>query len=300
MGPWFDRSGRLSVLRIAVLCGLTAPAAWIAGGLALGALGAEPLKAALHLSGLWTIRFLFVSLAITPLGAALGWTRLLDVRRMIGVAAFAYGATHFALYAVDQKLILAKIASEIVLRFYLTIGFAALLGLAALAATSTDRAVKALGRNWQRLHRAAYAIGLLAAVHFFIQSKANVAEPLMMMGFYVWLMAARVLARGRGSRAKGGWLRFTAAGVGAVAVTALAEAGWFAVKFGASSWRVLPTNLTGEAGTRPAWGVALALALVLAVKGVQWAQGRWSGPPGATKDQVAGGVGAAGTGAARR
>ncbi|MDH3240866.1 MAG: ferric reductase-like transmembrane domain-containing protein [Alphaproteobacteria bacterium] len=298
MGPWFDRSGRLSVLRIAVLCGLAAPAAWIAAGLAFGTLGAEPVKGALHLAGLWAIRLLFVTFAISPLSAAMGWTRLFDVRRMIGVAAFAYAAAHFALFAVDQKLDLAKVASEIVLRFYLAIGFAALVGLAALAATSSDRAVRAMGRNWQRLHRAAYGIGLLAAVHFFIQSKANVAEPLMMLGFYVWLMAARLplfdRSRGRAARRRAaGLLRFAAAGAGAVALTALAEAGWFAFKFGAAGLRVLPTNLTGEAGTRPAWGVALALGLVLAVKAAQWLRGRSPGPPTRTKDGAADRIGAA-------
>jgi sulfoxide reductase heme-binding subunit YedZ len=295
MGPWFDRSGQFSVLRSAMLCALAAPAAWIAGGWALGALGAEPLKAALHLAGLWTIRFLFAALAVSPLAAALGWTRLLDVRRMIGVAAFAYGFTHFALFAVDQKLAVVKIASEIALRFYLTIGFVALIGLAALAATSTDRAVRAMGRNWRRLHRVAYAIGILAAVHFFIQSKANVAEPLFMVGLYVWLMAARlpVLNPSRGRRRGPGFIRFAAAGAGAVVLTALAEAGWFAFKFGAAGLRVLPTNLTGEAGARPAWGVALALALVLAVKAVQWLHGRWRRASQPTADPATDTVGGA-------
>src|SRR5208282_3264457 len=119
--------------------------------------------------------------------AAFDWPKLLLVRRMVGVAALAYGLTHFCLYVVDQNFRLPSVVSEIVLRFYLTSGFVTLVGLSVLGATSTDAAVRRLGRRWKWLHRTLYPIAALALLHYFIQSKANVSEAVMFAGFYVWL-----------------------------------------------------------------------------------------------------------------
>jgi DMSO/TMAO reductase YedYZ heme-binding membrane subunit len=161
------------------------------------------LNEAIHQLGLWTIRLIFLALAVTPLRHILQWSRLLVVRRMIGVAAFAYAIGHLGLYAADQAFDLAKIATEIALRIYLTIGFAAVLGLAALAATSTDGMIRRLGaRNWQRLHRIVYAIALLAVVHYCMQSKLDLLEPMVMAGLYGWLMFYRVLGRPVGARSR--------------------------------------------------------------------------------------------------
>src|SRR6185295_6134271 len=100
-----------------------------------------------------------ISLAVTPLRRVARFNHLVDVRRMIGVGAFVYAAAHISLYVADQMFDLWKVASEIVLRLYLTIGFIALLGLMALAATSTDAMVRRLGaKRWQRLHQAIYVI----------------------------------------------------------------------------------------------------------------------------------------------
>src|SRR5258707_145014 len=193
--PWYDYSRRLSPLKLTVFIALFVPAAWVGVAFAAGWLGARPLNEAIHQIGLWTIRLIFIALAITPLSWILQWQRLVLVRRMAGVAAFAYVLTHFSLYAVDQAFDIGKIASEIVLRIYLTIGFAALLGLAALAATSTDGMVRRMGRRWQTLHRIVYAIALLAVIHYSMQSKLEQWEPTIMAGIYAWLMAYRVLSR---------------------------------------------------------------------------------------------------------
>src|SRR5256885_6076125 len=108
----------------------------------------------------------------------LQWPRLILVRRMLGVAASAYGLAHISLYLADLKFDLAKAATEIALRIYLTIGFTALLGLAALAATSTDAMVRRLGaRRWQRLHRLIYVIALLAVVHSCVPLELDLLEP---------------------------------------------------------------------------------------------------------------------------
>ncbi|MCM0021474.1 MAG: ferric reductase-like transmembrane domain-containing protein, partial [Tagaea sp.] len=161
--PWTDRTGRIVPLKLGVFLALLAPGLWVAYALATGQLGAQPLKAATRELGSWALRFLLISLAVTPLRALWKWNALFAVRRMLGVGACVYGVLHLALYAASQGYDLVKVASEIWLRVYLTIGFVALLGMAALAATSTDDAMKRLGgKAWRRLHRLAYPIAVLA------------------------------------------------------------------------------------------------------------------------------------------
>ena len=168
--PWNDYGGRFSPLKLAVFVPLFAPAEWVAVAYYFDLLGARPLNEAIHQIGLWTIRLIFLALAITPLRQILQMPRMIIVRRMIGVAAFVYAIIHVSLYAADQGFDLGKVASEIVLRVYLTIGFAALLGLAALAATSTDAMISRLGgRRWRRLHQFVYLIGVLAVIHYCFQ-----------------------------------------------------------------------------------------------------------------------------------
>src|SRR5258708_24989871 len=194
--PWQDYSGRTSPLKLAIFVALFGPALWTALSFAMGWLQPQPYTAAIREIGLWTIRLIFIALAVTPLRSILQWPRLILVRRMIGVAAFAYAITHLSLYTADQMFDLAKVASEIVRRIYLTIGFAAVLGLSALAATSTDGMIRRLGgRNWQRLHRLVYLIALLAVVHYCMQSKLDLWEPSIMAGIYGWLMGYRLLGR---------------------------------------------------------------------------------------------------------
>ncbi len=146
-----------------------------------------------------------VSLAVSPLRRIGQWNKLIAVRRMLGVAVLAYAAAHFALYVVDQKFDIVRVASEIVLRFYLTIGFVALLGLMALGATSTDAMIRRLGaQGWNRLHGLVYVIGILALLHFMIQSKLDVSQPVLMVGLFLLLMGQRLLARvGRGDSVAG-------------------------------------------------------------------------------------------------
>jgi len=273
MLPWKDYSGRLSPLKLAVFVALFAPAGWTAGAFALGALQPRPLNAAIHQMGLWTIRLLFVALAVTPLRRILEWPRLILVRRMIGVAAFAYVLTHFSLYTADQAFDLAKVASEIVLRIYLTIGFAALVGLAALAATSTDGMVRRLGfRRWQALHRLAYLIALLAVIHDAMQSKLDLWEPTIMAGIYAWLMGYRLLSRVAAVRGRLPVAWIAALGLAAGLLTALGEAAYFRLALGVDPVRVLGVNLSLAAGLRPAVVVALlGLAVAAAAALRAWA-----------------------------
>ncbi len=130
-----------------MFAGLFVPAAWIVYLAATGALEPKVVTEMIHRTGQWTIRFLTLSLLVTPLMRGARYPKLVAIRRMVGVAAFAYACAHLTLYVVDQHFDLAHVASEIALRFYLTIGFVAWLGLAALAATSTDAMIRRLGQQ---------------------------------------------------------------------------------------------------------------------------------------------------------
>jgi sulfoxide reductase heme-binding subunit YedZ len=181
---------------------------------------------------------------------------------MVGVASFAYVLAHLTLYAADEAFDLGKVASEIVLRFYLTIGFVARLGLAALAATSTGGMIRRLGgRRWQRLHRLAYVIGLLGLVHYFIQSKAETYEPMIMGGGFAWLMGYRLIAWLRRDRRVPLWA-VALLGLSASALTALGEALYFWLRNGVDPWRVLAVNASLITGPRPG---AVVLAAAVAV-----------------------------------
>jgi sulfoxide reductase heme-binding subunit YedZ len=266
--PWRDPAGRLSPFKIAVLLALFVPALWVGYAYANGLLGSRPVNQAIHQIGLWGIRLLFVALAVTPARHILQLPQLLLVRRMIGVAAFAYLFLHLCLYAVDENLRLFTVASEIVLRIYLTIGFSALVGLAVLSATSTDSWVRTLGaRRWKHLHQWGYGVGVLAVIHMFMQSKADVGEATWMGGLFAWLMGYRLLAYlfGRGGRIPL-WMA-AAFGVAVAVLTALGEAFYFWLKMGIAPWRVLAIHLTLIAGLRPGW-VVLIVTLTLCAAGL--------------------------------
>jgi sulfoxide reductase heme-binding subunit YedZ len=265
--PWNDYSGRLSPLKLAVFLALFLPAVWTAASFAAGALGARPLNEAIHQMGLWTIRFIFIALAITPLKAILHWPRLVLVRRMVGVAAFAYISVHFSLYVVDQAFDLTKVASEIALRIYLTIGFVALVSLAILAATSTDGMVRRLGRRWQRLHRLVYVIAALGLVHYWMQSKLEVWEPTIFCGIYLWLMGYRLLAARFAVRGVLPLAWVAALAPAAAALTALGEAVYFNLAYHVPIGRVLDANLSLLTGIRPA-PIVFALGLAVLAAGL--------------------------------
>src|SRR4051794_26420866 len=265
--PWKDRNGRTSPLKLVVFLALFVPALWIAVAFTCGWLGSRPLNEAIHQLGLWTIRLIFLALSVTPLRHILQWSRLLTVRRMIGVAAFAYAIGHLGLYAADQAFDLAKIATEIALRIYLTIGFATVLGLAALAATSTDGMIRRLGApRWQRLHRLVYLIALLAVVHYCMQSKLDLWEPMIMAGVCAWLIFYRVLGRPVGARTRLSLAGVAVLGVAVALLTASGEAVYFWIAYGADPMMVIAANWSVDTGVRPAV-VVLALTEAVAAAG---------------------------------
>ncbi len=259
--PWNERNGRFSWLKAAVFAGLFIPAAWIVYLAVMGALEPKVVTELIHRTGLWAIRFLTLSLLVTPLMRVARYPKLVAVRRMVGVAAFFYAAAHLSLYVVDQHFAVLHVASEIALRFYLTIGFIAWLGLAAMAATSTDAMIRRLGPRWKTLHSAVYAIALVALLHFMIQAKADVTEPVVMTGFFAILMLFRAVLR-RGAPA---WAAALAAAILAPPLTALVEAAWYALVRHIDFWDVLGANIDPDMAFRPSAYVAAAGAAFVAV-----------------------------------
>jgi sulfoxide reductase heme-binding subunit YedZ len=145
------------------------PFAWLFYGAAANTLGANPAEALIRASGDWTLRFLCLTLAITPLRQLTGWHALARLRRMLGLFTFFYGVLHFLGFAwLDMGFDLDAIVRDIAKRPFILVGTLALLTMAPLAATSFNRAIKALGAaRWQSLHRVVYATALLGLLHFF-------------------------------------------------------------------------------------------------------------------------------------
>jgi sulfoxide reductase heme-binding subunit YedZ len=250
---WRDYGGRVSWLKLVTFVLVLCPGAELAWRWATNDLGSRPVTELIHGAGDWTIRFLLMALAVTPARMVFDWPRVLLLRRMLGVTAACYVAAHLLLFCVDEKWHMLMVVSEIVLRFYLTIGFVVLLTLQALAVTSTDGWQKRLGRNWKRLHKLVYPASALALFHYYLQSKANVTLPVLFTGFWAWLMLFRIAPR----RWQGRLLLLPALAVLAALATAGIEATWYGLATGVNARRVLFANLDVAFGPRPAVEVLL-------------------------------------------
>lgn len=261
--PWRDRAGRLSLLKAIIFAGLFIPALWIMLQGSLGWLGAKPVTEALHQCGLWAVRFLGFSLAVTPLRFIGNWPKLFLVRRMLGLAALGYVVAHLALYLVQEAYDVPHVLWEIVLRFYLTIGAIAVVGLIALGATSTDAMVRRLGETWNRLHRLVYVIAALALLHFFIQTKIDVYEAVLTTGLFGLAMIYRLMRRFRIAYTP--W-SLTGAAILTGFLTMAIEASWYALATGVPGLAVLKANLSFDIAIRPGWWVMLAGLCVAALK----------------------------------
>ncbi len=262
--PWTDRSGRLSLLKASVFAGLFLPATWIFYRLMAGFYMAEPAKSVNHELGLWAFRLLMLSLAITPAMQIFRLPRLIIVRRMVGVAAFAYAFSHICAYAAMENFHLGKVISEIFARFYLTIGFVGLLILGTLTATSVDVAVRKMGtRTWLRLHRLAYLAGVLALVHYFIQSKLVVTEPTIFAGLFMWLMAYRLIFWLTRPRIASHPITLLVLAVTASVLTMVGEAVGYMLFTPIDGRKVFDANFTFVAGVRPGWIVLIIGASIL-------------------------------------
>jgi methionine sulfoxide reductase heme-binding subunit len=271
MALWQDRRGRFSPLRAGTLVLLVSPALALLYFTITKDLGPRPFTEAIHIAGLWAVRFLMLSLLITPLRRLARYPKLVDVRRMIGVATFCYIALHLSLYIGDQQFNIAKVASEIVQRWYLVFGFIAWLGLATLAITSNDYMVRRLGgTRWRKLHRIVYVIGALGLTHYFMQAKQEIFEPTVVAGLFGWLMLYRVshwLLPRSFLRSDGElplWY-IGALGVVTAGLVFILEAVGLWLVHGISPLLVLQVDFTFIAGMRPGWYVLIAGAIMLLI-----------------------------------
>jgi sulfoxide reductase heme-binding subunit YedZ len=177
---------RLSSAKPLVLLFGLVPFAWLFWGAATDALGANPAEFLSRATGDWTLRFLCLTLAITPLRQFLGWPELARFRRMLGLLTYFYVLLHLLCYSwLDMGFDWADTVRDITKRPFIWLGFGAFVLLTLLAATSLNRAVRWLGsKRWQRLHQSVYAIAALSLLHFFWMraGKNNFTE--------VWVYAA--------------------------------------------------------------------------------------------------------------
>ena len=169
------------------------PLAWLCWLAWQDRLGANPVETLSHRTGDWSLRFLLLTLAVTPLRRLSGWNGLQKFRRMLGLFAFFYVCLHFGVYLIfDQFFDWAGIVEDVAKRPYITVGFTGWLLLIPLAVTSTNGMIKRLGRNWQRLHRLVYLIGTLGVLHYLWLVKADIAEPLLYGGILGVLLGYRL------------------------------------------------------------------------------------------------------------
>ena len=156
---------------------------------------ANPIEDITHFTGDWTLRFLLITLSVTPLRRLTGWNRLLRYRRMLGLFAFFYASLHFLTWLVlDQFFDWDEIVKDIAKRPFITVGFSAFLLLVPLAITSNNRMVQKLGARWRTLHKLVYVIGTLGVLHFLWLVKADVREPVIYALVLITLLVLRLPA----------------------------------------------------------------------------------------------------------
>jgi sulfoxide reductase heme-binding subunit YedZ len=190
------RAARLAVLSLGAL-----PITILGVGFYRDALGANPIEEITHTTGDWALRFVFLSLAVTPLRKFAGWSWLAPERRTLGLISFFYACLHFGTYlGFDLGFDFAFLSEDVVERPYITVGFATFVILALLAATSNKRAIKRLRNRWTQLHRLVYLAAIGGVIHFLWLVKADLREPLIYAGFLCALLAARLPIRRSASR----------------------------------------------------------------------------------------------------
>ena len=173
------------------------PAVLLLGRAVTDDLGANPIEAITHETGIWTLRLLLVTLAVTPLRRLTGWNLLIRFRRMLGLFAFFYVSLHFLTYIVlDQFFALEFIVDDVIARPYITAGFTGFVLLIPLAITSTQAMVRRLGgRRWQLLHRLIYVSTGAGIVHFLWQERADLRRPTMYAAVLAVLLGIRLARR---------------------------------------------------------------------------------------------------------
>ena len=186
------RARRRALRTGALIIGVTPLVGLVIAALSDG-LGANPVEEITHVTGRWALRFLVLSLTVTPLRRLTGWRMLTLERRTLGLFAFLYAALHLTTYVtLDLEFDWASLGEDIRKRPYITVGFSTFCLLLTLASTSTRAAARRLGSRWKQLHRLVYLAGIGAVVHFFWLVKADTREPLIYAAIVAMLLSVRL------------------------------------------------------------------------------------------------------------
>ena len=178
----------------------TLPAASLAVWAFTDGLSANPVEQVTHVTGDWALRFLLLSLAVTPLRRLFGWSWAVPLRRTLGLTAFGYACLHYLIYlGLEHFFDWQLIVEDVLKRRYVWAGFAAFLCLVPLAVTSTRAMIRRLGRRWVSLHRLTYLAAVLGVIHFLWLVKSDLREPLLygailalLLGLRLWFRLARL------------------------------------------------------------------------------------------------------------
>lgn len=196
----------VAAVKTIVFAAALLPLARLATGVAFDWLGANPIETITRSTGTWTLVFLMITLAVTPVRRLTGWNWILRLRRMLGLYAFFYGVLHFLTYLwLDQFFDVAAILKDLIERPFVTIGFAAFLLMIPLAVTSTNAMARRLGgKRWLALHRLVYALTACGVIHYWWLVKRDVTEPAIYAGVLALLLGYRVATwwRGRSTRSR--------------------------------------------------------------------------------------------------
>jgi sulfoxide reductase heme-binding subunit YedZ len=183
------------------------PLAWLVFNMLWGDLGVNPVETVTNHTGIWTLRLLLATLAVTPLRWLTGWNAIINVRRMIGLFAFFYGTVHFLIYFVlDRSLVFEGLWEDVALRPYITAGFTAFVLMIPLALTSTSGWIRRLGgRRWAMLHRLVYVSALLGVLHYWWKVKADTTYPMyyaLIVGVLLGWRAVKAVLRRQAAAAR--------------------------------------------------------------------------------------------------
>src|SRR5687767_110795 len=192
-----SHSRRLATVSLVLVCLL--PVAWLARRALTDDLGANPIEELEIQTGLWTLRFLALTLAVTPVRRLARWNWLAKHRRTLGLVTFGYACLHLSMYiGLDMFFDLSDIVEDVAEHLYITVGMLAFLLLIPLAVTSTKGAIRRLGRRWKKLHRLVWVVAALGTVHFLWAVKKDIREPLIYAGIFAVLLLLRLPQRAKG------------------------------------------------------------------------------------------------------
>ena len=263
--PWLDRNHRFSWLKAVTFAFILGPAFWLLYSTATGEFGITPFGELTFWSGIWSMAILLLALAITPGVTIFRWSRLIIVRRMIGVTALVYTLAHIVIYFALRLWDFSVIGKEMATSVSLLVATVSTIGLVALGATSLDAAIQRMGaKSWNRLHNLIYVITGLALIHFLVVPEMY-PEQYIACGMFFWLMVWRLLNRyGHGTDAR----VLAMLAVAACLFTAALEAGWSWAYYGYEPLGTLGGNFSLILGVSPAWQIlSLGLLITLAAAG---------------------------------